>query len=132
MPGLWGNWVTTDHSNWHGDFHLNYNFQAPFYGVYASNHADLSLPFYQAILESVPNGRLMAKRHGWKGVHLPTCIGPWGLSPEDSDKDLGQRSDAAFAALNFIWEYQYTQDTDFLRTTAYPFLAMSVTSGKTT
>ena len=121
-PGLWGNWATTNAPNWHGDFHLNYNFQAPFYMVYSANHADLSLPFYEAILESVPNGRAMAQRHGWKGVHFPVCIGPWGLAPENPDGDWGQRSDAAFAALNFIWEYQYTQDTDFLRKTAYPYL----------
>ena len=56
-PGLWGNWVTTDIPCWAGDFHLNYNFQAPYYIAYASNHADLSTPFYQAIVESVPNGR---------------------------------------------------------------------------
>ena len=121
-PGLWGNWITTDRPAWHGDFHLNYNFQAPYYIVYSSNHPELSLPFYQAIWQSVPNGRAMAKRHGWKGVHFPVSIGPWGLSPENPDGDWGQRSDAAFAALNFIWHYQHTQDIDFLRTTAYPYL----------
>jgi len=121
-PGLWGNWLTTNKPNWHGDFHLNYNFQAPFYLVYSANHADLSLPFYQAIGESMENGRAMAKRHGWKGVHFPVCIGPWGLSPEDPDGDWGQRSNAAYAALNFIWYWQYTQDTAFLRQTIYPYL----------
>lgn len=121
-PGLWGNWITTDHPLWHGDYHLNYNFQAPYYIVYSSNHPELSLPFYQAIWQSVPNGRAMAKRHGWKGVHFPVSIGPWGLAPENPDGDWGQRSDAAFAALNFIWHYQYTQDVEFLRTTAYPYL----------
>ncbi|MCX7048080.1 MAG: hypothetical protein NTX50_21670 [Candidatus Sumerlaeota bacterium] len=121
-PGLWGNWVTTDRPSWHGDFHLNYNFQAPYYIVYSSNHADLSTPFYQAIWESVPNGREMAKRHGWKGVHFPVGIGPWGLHSGNPDGDWGQRSDAAFAALNFLWQYQYTQDVDFLRKTAYPYL----------
>ena len=121
-PGLWGNWITTDHPNWHGDFHLNYNFEAPYYIAYSANHADLALPFYQAIWQSVPNGRAMARRHGWKGVHFPVCIGPWGLFPENPDGDWGQRSDAAFAALNFIWHYQYTQDHEFLRTNAYPYL----------
>jgi alpha-L-fucosidase 2 len=121
-PGLWGNWLTTDNPNWHGDFHLNYNFQAPYYLVYGANHVDLSLPFYQAILESMDNGRAMAKRHGWKGVHFPVCIGPWGLSPENPDGDWGQRSNAAYAALNFICYWQYTQDVVFLRQTAFPYL----------
>ncbi len=121
-PGLWGNWLTTDAPNWHGDFHLNYNFQAPYYLTYSSNHADLSLPFYQAIGESMENGRAMARRHGWKGVHFPVCIGPWGLSPEDPDGDWGQRSNAAYAALNFLWYWQYTQDGEFLRQVGYPYL----------
>ena len=63
----------------------------------------------------------MARKHGWKGLHLPVCIGPWGILPA-GELDLGQRSDAAFAALNFIWQYQYTQDLEFLKTTAYPYL----------
>ena len=68
------------------------------------------------------NGRAMAKRHGWKGVHFPVCIGPWGLSPENPDGDWGQRSNAADAALNFIWYWQYTQDAALLRQTLYPYL----------
>jgi hypothetical protein len=121
-PGLWGNWVTTDKPGWHGDFHVNYNFQAPFFGVYAANHADVSLPFYQAINEFVPRGRKIAEKKGWKGVHFPVSIGPWGMCPEGDDNDFGQRSDAAYSALNFIWYYQYTQDKEWLRNSGYNFL----------
>ncbi len=120
-PGLWGNWCTTDGPSWHGDFHLNYNFQAPYYLAYGGNHTDLTAPFYQAISEALPNGREMAKRRGWKGVHFPVCIGPWGLLPE-GEQDWGQRSNASYVGLNYIWQYQYTQDKEFLKTTAYPYL----------
>jgi len=119
-PGLWGCWVTL-FAQWQGDYHLNYNFQAPYYIVYSSNHTDLSTPFYQAILESVPRAKEMAKKHGWKGVHFPVCIGPRGIFPE-GEQDHGQRSNAAYVSLNFIWQYQYTQDKEFLKTTAYPYL----------
>lgn len=30
-PGIFG-WTTTDRPAWNGDYHLNYNFEAPFYG----------------------------------------------------------------------------------------------------
>jgi len=120
-PGLWGNWSTTDNPAWNGDFHLNYNFQAPYYIGYSSNHADLSLPFYQAIWDDVgETGKPLRRSHGWKGVEFPVGIAPWGLS--HNANDLDQWSNAAFAALNFIWQYQYTQDTDFLRNSAYPYL----------
>ncbi|MCX6996879.1 MAG: hypothetical protein NTV49_07300 [Kiritimatiellaeota bacterium] len=121
-PGLWGNWVTTDGPSWHGDFHLNYNFQAPYYMAYSGNHTDLTAPFYQAISEALPLGREMARRRGWKGVHFPVCIGPWGLLPEGPDQDHGQRSNASYVSLNYIWQYQYTQDLEFLKKTAYPYL----------
>jgi hypothetical protein len=121
-PGLWGNWVTTDQPNWQGDFHLNYNFQAPFYIVYGANHADLSLPLYRAVLDWMPQARDFARERGWKGVHYPVSIGPWGLCSYDPRLDLGQRSDAGYAALNFIWYWQYTQDAAWLKTAGYPYL----------
>ncbi|HEX4084399.1 MAG TPA: LamG-like jellyroll fold domain-containing protein [Chthoniobacteraceae bacterium] len=121
-PGLWGNWITTDSPLWSGDFHLNYNFQAPFFIVYSSNHADLSLPMYEAMNEWMPEAEATAKRHGWKGVHYPVGIGPWGLQTAGPDKDWGQRSDAAYAAINYIWYWQYTRDDAWLRQTGYPYL----------
>lgn len=121
-PGLWGNWLTTDQPNWQGDYHLNYNFQAPFYITYASNHADLSLPFYQPLTDWMPQARDFARERGWKGVHYPVSIGPWGLCSYSARLDLGQRSNAAYAALNFIWYWQYTQDAVWLKATGYPYL----------
>ena len=121
-PGLWGNWITTERPMWNGDYHLNYNFEAPFYGVYAANHPETSLPYYDALSQSIPGGEANAARHGWKGLHFPASIGPWGMRPEGDDSDYGQRSNAAYAALNFIWYYQYTQDKDWLKTAGYPYL----------
>ncbi len=120
-PGLWGNWLTTDTPAWHGDYTLNYNFEAPYYIVYSSNHADLADPYYAAINSFMPMGREMAKTHGWKGVHYPTHIGPWELMTEGW-QDWGQRSDAAYAALDYITHYDYTQDIKWLKTIGYPFL----------
>ncbi len=121
-PGLWGNWITTDRPMWNGDYHLNYNFEAPYYCVYAANHPETSLPYYDTLNQSVAAGEANAARHGWKGVHFPASIGPWGMRPEGDDSDYGQRSNAAYAALNFIWYYQYTRDKNWLKTAGYPFL----------
>lgn len=121
-PGLWGNWLTTDSPNWQGDYHLNYNFQAPFYLVYACNQADLSLPFFQPVMDWMPQARDFARERGWKGVHYPVSIGPWGSCSYSPRLDLGQRSNAAYASLNFIWYWQYTRDREWLKATGYPFL----------
>jgi len=121
-PGLWGNWLTVNDPMWYGDFHLNYNFQAPFYGLYSANHTETTLPFYDALNQSIPRGRKIAQARGWKGIHLPVSIGPWGMCPYGEDCDLGQRSNAAYAALPFIWYWQHTQDNEWLKTTGYTYL----------
>ena len=121
-PGLWGNWLTVNDPMWYGDFHLNYNFQAPFYGLYSANHADTTLPFYDAMNQSIPRGRKIAAAKGWKGIHLPVSIGPWGMCPYGEDCDLGQRSNAAYAALLFISYWQHTQDKEWLKSTGYTYL----------
>ena len=36
--------------------------------------------------------------------------------------DCGMKANAAFAALPFLWYYDYTKDEDFLRDVAYPYL----------
>lgn len=121
-PGLWGNWITVDNSAWHGDFHLNYNFQAPFYGLYSANHAETTLPFYDAMNQSIARGRRIAQKHGWRGIHLPVSIGPWGMCPEGDDSDWGQRSNTAYAALPYLWYWQYTQDKEWLRSIGYSYV----------
>ena len=116
-PGLIGTWKTSDKGR--NAIALNYNFEAPYFITYASNHIELTHPFYQTIYEVLPKGREMARASGWKGVHLPTQIGPWGILAEEW-RDYGQRSNAALVAMNFIWHYQYTQDTEWLKRRAIP------------
>ncbi|MBJ6361464.1 discoidin domain-containing protein [Paenibacillus sp. GCM10012307] len=55
-PGLYGQWHTTDSSQWNSDYHMNYNFIAPFYGVNSSNRTWMGKPAIDAILDYVPNG----------------------------------------------------------------------------
>ena len=44
-PGLFGNWVMDDLGvAWHGDYHLDYNFEQVFWGVFSSNHVEQHLP----------------------------------------------------------------------------------------
>lgn len=121
-PGLYGNWITVDKPGWHGDIHINYNFQAPFYGLYAANHTEITLPAYDVLNQSIPRGQRIAAKRGWKGIHLPVSLGPWGLCPEGDDGDNQQRSNAAYSSLLFIWYWQYTQDNEWLRKSGYTFV----------
>jgi len=60
-PGLQGHWHTTDNPQWDSDYHLNYNFQATWYGVYSSNRPEQAISAIRAILDYMEIGRLMAE-----------------------------------------------------------------------
>lgn len=60
-PGLYGNFITTDNPKWNGDFHMNYNFIAPFYGMYAANHPEFAKPLADPLLDFIPEGKRRAK-----------------------------------------------------------------------
>ncbi|WP_405996784.1 glycosyl hydrolase family 95 catalytic domain-containing protein [Streptomyces sp. NBC_00829] len=138
-PGLYGVWTTTDQAGWHGDFHLNYNAMAPFYGVYSSNRPELALPFYDVILDYVPEARRRARQDLSRvksdyvakrfpsggmpdGVLFPVGIGPYGSTTDDNY--LQQVSDSLFAATQFCAYWEYTRDRTFLRDKAYPYLKL--------
>ncbi|WP_327238072.1 discoidin domain-containing protein [Streptomyces sp. NBC_01317] len=137
-PALYGIWTTTDNPQFNGDYHLNYNAQGPIYGVYSSNRPELSLPFHETILAYVPEAQRRAKQDLNRvkpdyisrrfpsggvpaGVLFPVGIGPYGTTTDDQYHQ--QVSNSLFSASQFVAYYEYTQDTDFLRNKAYPFLS---------
>ncbi len=125
-PGLFGNWITTDKPNWAGDYHLNYNYQAPWWGVFSSNHIELAEPYDTALLDAIPRGRDNARNLlDMPGVYLEVGIGPRGLlSCKSPDYDLfwGQKSDAIYATVNMLMRWRSTRDKRYLKSVAYPFL----------
>ncbi|MFV0401438.1 MAG: glycosyl hydrolase family 95 catalytic domain-containing protein [Oscillospiraceae bacterium] len=131
-PGIFGNWVTTDQSDWGGDYHLNYNYQAPWWGVYSSNHVDLSSPYDTPLLEYMPRARENARKFlNCHGLYAIVGIGPRGLevgrlfnrdgSENEEAPFWGQKSCAAFAGVNMIMRYYHTLDTDYAQK-VYPYL----------
>ncbi|MFF9512250.1 discoidin domain-containing protein [Streptomyces sp. NPDC014724] len=138
-PGLYGIWTTTDQAMWHGDYHLNYNAMAPFYGVYSSNRPELALPFHDAMLAYVPEARRRAQQDLRRvnsdyvaqrfpsggvpdGLLFPVGIGPYGSTTDDTYWQ--QVGNSLFAASQFCAYYAHTQDVDFLRDKAFPFLKL--------
>lgn len=133
-PGLFGNWITTDKPEWAGDYHLNYNYQAPWWGVYSSNHIELSEPYDTPLLEYMPNGRKYAEQYlGKNGIYYDVGIGPKGFSTalstteaslkyENGHLFLGQKSNAALSAINMLMRFYYSYDLQYASQVAYPYL----------
>jgi alpha-L-fucosidase 2 len=128
-PGLFA-WITDDNPGWGSDYHANYNFQAPWWGVLTSNLVELADPYDQPILDYVPRMKAFAKRFlNVRGVYSNVGFGPKGLhvchsiTPYDGGLNfLGQKSHASFLAVNMIMRYYLTQDLDYARRYAYPYI----------
>jgi hypothetical protein len=130
-PGLFANWVTTDTPNWSGDYHLNYNYQAPWWGLYSSNKIELTEAYDAPLMDYLPAAREAAQRKlGCRGIYSLTGLGPKGFAisrtfDKNGNDDIsywGQKSNASFAAVNMLMRFYSTYDLDYAREIAYPYL----------
>ena len=129
-PGLWGNFVTSDGMGWFGDYHLNYNYEAPFYALTAANHTELLDCYMTPLNDFLPHAKRYAKAYlGCRGAYFPVSIGPLGMetdirpdTKEHGHLFLGQKSNAAYAAVIPMMHWYSTRDTEYARTQSYPYL----------
>lgn len=142
-PGLWGPFISADNTAWAGDYHLNYNYQSPYWGCFSSNQLCLTDNYDQPILDYMDKGRAYAKELlGCRGLYYPVGIGPFGLSSAawpDTDAKMkamygyddhlldggnmfwGQKSNAAFCAINMMMRFYATWDKAYAER-IYPFI----------
>ena len=120
-PGLWGNWITSTYVGWQGDYTLDYNYQAPFWAVFPTNHVDLADPYDDPILAWMPRGRGLAQQLHAKGLVYYTHLAPSPGWSGDNFRALDQKSDALFAAVNCVQRWRYTRDANYARK-VWPFL----------
>ncbi len=142
-PGLWGAFINSDVTAWAGDFHLNYNYQSPYWGCYSSNQICLTENYDQPLLDYMEKGKSYAQvLLGCKGLYYPVGIGPFGLSSAawpDTDEKMkasygysdhlldggnmfwGQKSNASFGAINMMMRFYATWDKAYARR-IYPYI----------
>lgn len=143
-PGIWGPFVTCDNAAWGGDYHLNYNYQAPYWASFSSNHIHLTENFDQPLLDYMEKGKQHAQKLlGCRGIYYPVGIGPKGLCtsmwPKTQEemmekyattentidggyKFLGQKINAVFSVGNMLMRHYSTYDEDYARH-VYPYLS---------
>ena len=142
-PGLWGSFICSDDTAWAGDYHLNYNYQSPYWGCYSSNQICLTENYDQPLLDYMDKGRAYARNLlGCRGLYYPVGIGPLGLSTAawpDTDEKMddmygytdhmldggnmfwGQKSNASFGAANMMMRFYATWDRDYAEK-IYPYI----------
>lgn len=133
-PSLFGNFITTNDVAWGGLYFMNYNEEAPYYGVFSSNHPELAEPYIRMVLAQIPWQKNLTAAAGYKGVSFERTFSPFTIIAEPppplpiaTTKDYtrlpsDQKSNATFSLLPAIQYYDYTQDKEFLKTELYPAL----------
>ncbi len=141
-PGLWGPFITNDDPAWAGDYHLNYNYQGPYWASFSSNHISLTENYDQPMLDYMEQGRC----HAWnmfhcRGILYPVGLGPKGLCSsawprnqermktygnapntiEDGVMFWQQKTNASFVAANMMMRFYSTYDKAYARK-IYPFV----------
>lgn len=119
-PALYG-WVTDDEQQWGGAYFNNYNFFAPFYGLYAGNHLEQSAPCNGPVLDFLESGREWCRKECNldSGVVLPVSILPLGIT--GAPTTWHQRSNASYACVPLASTWYAARDPEFARK-AYPFV----------
>ena len=128
-PGLFGNFVTDDFFPWAGDYHMNYNYEAPYYCIFSANHPELFDGYMTPVNDMKSEAKRMAEMFGCKGYAFPVSFGPKALDvytlPDCKEHGilfLGQKSHAAYACVIPIMHWFSTYDKEYARENYYDFV----------
>jgi hypothetical protein len=133
-PSLFGGFITTEDVAWGGLYFMNYNEEAPFYGAFSSNHAELAEPYIKMVEAQIPWQRNLTAAAGYKGISYERTFSPFtvlakppapvpiALTKQYKNLPSDQKSNATFSFLPAIQYYEYTQSNTFLKTELYPAL----------
>jgi len=129
-PGLFANWSYNDIGTaWHGDYHMNYNTQQPFWLCFSSNHLEKNLAYVNLIDSLMPVSRLWAKEYyELPGAYFPHSAYPVAMTMNPYPiPDWGwEVSETPWAVQGLWWHYLYSGDKTFLKDRAYPPLKAAV------
>lgn len=122
-PGLFLPSTIGDYSHWHGDYHMNYNFQSPFWGDYTANHPELGDAFFDGMKYFFQIGRKIARDYyNARGAFMQLSGYPI-IAPDDvlGCVPMGRMAYmTGWVAPHFWWRYRYMMDQDWLREVGYP------------
>ncbi len=128
-PGLFGNFITDDFFPWAGDYHMNYNYEAPYYCIFSANHPELFDGYMTPVNEMKENANKFAKLFGCDGYAFPVSFGPKAMDvytlPDCKEHGilfLGQKSHAAYACLIPIMHWFSTYDKEYALENYYDFV----------
>ncbi|MCM1313658.1 MAG: glycoside hydrolase family 95 protein [Bacteroides sp.] len=109
---------------WTNDYHLDMNTQQNYWVANVGNLAECNVPLFNYIADLAHYGAETARVvYGCKGWTAHTTANVWGFTAPSYSILWGLFPTASSWIAAHLWtEYEYTQDKEYLRTTAYPLL----------
>ena len=141
-PGIFGIWVTREIPNWMADYHMNYNYQAPFYGLYSSNRLEQAYPYHAPLIAFIDRGKYYSYKIAGEpeGIMVTIGLGPMGIETTRKNDILtfhtpyvelgstwddglfhGQKSNGVYAVANMAMHFYSTYDEEYAKE-IYPFV----------
>jgi alpha-L-fucosidase 2 len=122
-PGLFANWSYNNIGTaWHGDYHMNYNTEQPFWLTFSSNHLEKNLSYVNLIEFLLPLSRKWASEY----YNLPGAYFPHSAYPVDMSMNSypvphwgWEICETPWAVQGLWWHYLYSGDTEYLKSRAY-------------
>lgn len=122
-PGLFANWSLGNIGTaWHGDYHLNYNTQQPFWVTFSSNHLDKNLPYVDLVQRLLPVSEKWAKEYyGMHGAFFPHSAYPVDMTLHPYPvPDWGwEVFETPWIVQGLWWHYLYSGDEKYLKEKAF-------------
>jgi hypothetical protein len=122
-PGLWANWSMGEIGTaWHGDYHMNYNCQQPFWVTFSSNHVDKHEPYVDLVDHLLPVSRQWARDfYQLPGACFPHSAYPTAMRmmPYPVPTWGWEICETPWTVQSLWWHFQYTQDREFLERRAW-------------
>lgn len=122
-PGIFANWSYGNIGTaWHGDYHLNYNTQQPFWVTFSSNHLDKNIPYVDLVHHLLPVSRAWAKDYyKMRGAFFPHSAYPVDMNMHPYPvPDWGwEVFETPWMVQGLWWHYLYSGDIDFLKEKAF-------------
>ncbi len=122
-PGLFANWSFNNIGTaWHGDYHMNYNTQQPFWLPFSTNHLEKNMSYVELIEFLMDVSQKWAKEY----YNLPGAYFPHSAYPVDMTMNPypvphwgWEIFETPWAVQGLWWHYLYSKDINFLRDRAY-------------
>ncbi|BFT70161.1 discoidin domain-containing protein [Paenibacillus sp. P36] len=137
VGGLNGLFNTNDNSAADGHAVLNYNYEAPFYGVHSSNRTDMLQPYYADAVNSLTFEQQRTAARGYQGTQadrhtLPIMAyyGKLDPAPVASERipqlSSDQKTNVALFTRALEWDWLYNRDDEDLKRFIYPAIKQVV------